>query len=79
MDYVPPIYGQKLEGPMVGAIGVKHRAGKGRVGHVFFVASFDDKYIYGLGGNQNDEVTIERFPRKDIISYSWPEGVAIPA
>ena len=79
LDYVPPIYGQKLKGPMVGAIGVKHRTGKGRIGHVFFIASFDDKYVYGLGGNQNDEVTIKRFSRKAVVSYVWPNGVPLPA
>ena len=78
LDYVPPIYGQKLIQPIVGAIGVKKRPGVGRVGHVFFVVGFDFKYVYGLGGNQDDEVSIERFPRGNILSYCWPEGVKIP-
>lgn len=68
-------YGQKLSKPIVGCIATKKRKGGG---HVFFVASFDDKYIYGLGGNQSDQVSIERFPRSVINSYCWPPGIAIP-
>ena len=68
-------YGQKLDKPVVGAIATKKRKGGG---HVFFVVSFDDKYVYGLGGNQNDQVSIARFDRKIINSYTWPIGVKIP-
>lgn len=68
-------YGQKLDKPIVGAIATKKRNGGG---HVFFVVSFDDKYVYGLGGNQNDQVSIARFDRKVINSYTWPTGVKIP-
>jgi uncharacterized protein (TIGR02594 family) len=68
-------YGHKLNKPIAGCIATKKRTGGG---HVFFVMSFDDKYVYGLGGNQNDQVSIERFPRSVIYSYTWPEGVAIP-
>jgi uncharacterized protein (TIGR02594 family) len=68
-------YGKKLDKPIVGAIATKKRNGGG---HVFFVVSFDDKYIYGLGGNQSDQVSIERFPRSVIYSYNWPADVAVP-
>lgn len=68
-------YGQSLDKPIVGAIATKKRKGGG---HVFFVVAFDDKYVYGLGGNQSDKVSIERFPRSVIFSYRWPPGVEIP-
>lgn len=68
-------YGTRLDRPIVGAIATKKRKGGG---HVFFIASFDDQYVYGLGGNQNDQVSIARFDRKVINSYSWPPGVKIP-
>jgi uncharacterized protein (TIGR02594 family) len=68
-------YGKLLNKPVVGAIATKKRVGGG---HVFFVASFDDKYVYGLGGNQNDQVSIARYARSVINSYSWPAGVDIP-
>ena len=73
LDYAK--YGQKLDKPIVGAIATKKRVGGG---HVFFIASFDDKYVYGLGGNQNDQVSIARFDRKVIYAYTWPTGVKIP-
>ena len=79
LDYA--MYGQGLAGPMVGAIGVKSRSGMSdghHLGHVFFVASFDAKYVYALGGNQGDKVCIERFPRSIKIQYRWPPGVPIP-
>ena len=69
-------FGQRLEHPIAGCIATKKRRGGG---HVFFVVAFDAKYVYGLGGNQNDQVSIERFPRKAIFSYCWPPGQAIPA
>ena len=72
LDYAK--YGQKLSGPVVGAIGTKTRNGGG---HVFFVAGFDAQFVYALGGNQNDQVCIEKIARSVIHSYSWPPGVPI--
>lgn len=68
-------YGKKLDGPVVGAIATKKRKGGG---HVFFVMGFDDQYVYGLGGNQNDQVSIARYPRSVIFSYNWPANVDVP-
>lgn len=73
LDYAK--YGKKLNEPIVGSIATKRRKGGG---HVFFVISFDDQYVYGIGGNQNDQVSVARFPRSVIHSYNWPEGVPIP-
>ena len=71
-------YGQKLEEPLVGAIATKKREGGG---HVFFVSLVSiKKYIYGLGGNQNDEVTIETVPsQSNNQRIAWPYGVPLPA
>jgi len=73
LDYAK--YGQALKKPLVGAIGVKKRTGGG---HVFFIAGFDAKTVYALGGNQNDRVCIEGIPRAQIVAFRWPMGVAIP-
>lgn len=73
LDYAK--YGQRLKAPIIGAIGTKKRLGGG---HVFFVAGFDKSFIFALGGNQNDQVCIERIPRDAVYSYSWPTGVPIP-
>ena len=72
--YTPPQYamraiswkdfGESLNKPVFGAIGIKRRRGGG---HVAFVAgqSRDGKNIYMLGGNQNDEVNITSY-RKSV-------------
>lgn len=75
LDYAR--WGQKLAGPLVGAVGYKRRQGGG--GHVFFIASFDARFVYALGGNQNDQVCISRIPRAQVAGYRWPPGVAIPS
>lgn len=74
LDYAK--YGQRLAGPAIGAIATKKRNGGG---HVFFVVGFDKSRVWGLGGNQNDRVCIEPFPRAIINSYSWPPGLPLPS
>lgn len=55
-------FGKKIAHPVYGAIGIKSRKGGG---HVAFVvgASADGKYLYMLGGNQDNEVNISRYSR----------------
>jgi hypothetical protein len=67
--------GQPLKGPALGAIATKVRDGGG---HVFFVVGWDATRVYGLGGNQSDQVSIAAFPRNVIHSYTWPPGVPLP-
>lgn len=73
LDYAR--WGQSLLSPIVGAVATKKRTGGG---HVFFVVDFDATTIWGLGGNQSDQVSIVRFPRSAIHSYAWPRGVERP-
>ncbi|EJL7832769.1 TIGR02594 family protein [Vibrio vulnificus] len=53
-------FGKKIEKPIHGAIGIKSRKGGG---HVAFVVgkSHDDKYLYMLGGNQGNKVSVTRY------------------
>lgn len=39
----------------------------GRSGHVGFYAGHDNEFVYLLGGNQGDQVTLAHFPRKNIV------------
>ena len=59
--------------PVFGAIAVKKRKGGG---HVTLVVgkSKDGKYIYGLGGNQNDEVSIHRYKASTFVDFRIPSG-----
>lgn len=73
-------WGQKLDKPLLGCVGVKQRAG-GQTwqGHVGFVVGANARQIYLLGGNQGDAVSIAAFDRADFTAFRWPAGVAIPA
>lgn len=69
-------YGQKLNGPAVGAIASKKRSGGG---HVFFVVGRTSKgTLVGVGGNQSDMVNEVEYDPSEIVAYTWPEGVALP-
>lgn len=66
-------FGKKISDPVFGAIGVKSRRGGG---HVAFVVgkSIDGKSLYMLGGNQDDEVNISRYPRDIWNSFVVPDS-----
>lgn len=55
----------------VGAIAVRRREGSD-VGHVFFVDSFDDKFVYAIGGNQGDAVSKAKYTIASIEAFRWP-------
>jgi uncharacterized protein (TIGR02594 family) len=71
-------YGTPLGTPRRGAIAVLRRTGNGALGHVGFVERWDEEHIYLLGGNQQDQVTVQAFPRMQVITYRWPPGEAVP-
>jgi uncharacterized protein (TIGR02594 family) len=73
LDYAK--WGQHLDRPYVGAIGTKKRTGGG---HVFFVIGYDSNYVWALGGNQGDSVSIEKIHRTQVFSYSWPPLEPVP-
>lgn len=54
---------EKLDGPELYSIGVMKRGNSSWQGHVGFVADFNDKYVWLLGGNQGNAVSIARYPR----------------
>lgn len=66
-------FGQKLERPVYGAIGIKSRKGGGHV--AFIVGSNEDgtKY-YMLGGNQGDKVQISEYPADVWTTFVFPPG-----
>lgn len=69
-------YGQKLAGPVVGAIGVMNRVGGGHVG---IVVGSGNGLVTMLGGNQGDAVKIASFARSGFIAFRWPPGVPVPS
>lgn len=63
--------GVKLEAPCYGCIGVKSRKGGGHVTFIIGRNSITGK-LYGLGGNQNDQVNIAQFDEDDFVAFIWP-------
>lgn len=69
-------WGQGLDRPLYGCLGVKKRKPSG--GHVGFVVGASKTQIMLLGGNTGDAVAIAAFPRSDFVAFRWPGEVAIP-
>jgi len=66
-------FGKSSVVPVYGSIAVKSRKGGG---HVCFVIgqSNDGKYLFCLGGNQNDEVNIRKYPKNVFLDFRIPEN-----
>lgn len=64
-------FGRKIDHPVYGAIGIKSRKGGG---HVAFIVgqSEDGEHYYMLGGNQDDQVKISRYPRSVWTTFVVP-------
>ena len=63
-------WGEKVKEPEVGDIVVFERGDEGWQGHVSFYigTSQDGKYYYVLGGNQSDQVNVEAYPVRKVLS-----------
>ena len=61
---------------MVGAItGISSSRGPAS-GHVFFYAGENGLMFAGLGGNQNDAVSVDFFQKAKLVGHYWPKGWA---
>ncbi len=59
----------------LGAIVVLNRPGAGtRFGHVAFAIAAAERSVKLLGGNQNDAVSEDWFPKTRIVAVRWPAG-----
>ena len=66
--------GSALKAPVWGCIGVKTRQGGGHVG---FVVAANKEFVWLLGGNQGDKVSVARFPRSAFTAFRLPTGVDV--
>lgn len=62
-------WGKELSEPEVGCIGIKKRGRSSWKGHVGFVYEIGPIWIVLLGGNQNNKVCLERYPRKEFLGF----------
>jgi uncharacterized protein (TIGR02594 family) len=65
---------RRLSQPALGCIAVKSSNRGPASGHVGFYVGEDGLFVYLLGGNQNDEVNISAFRKKEFIGFYWPKG-----
>ena len=62
--------GTEIETPERGCIVVLWRGSLSSwKGHVGLYINSDDRYIYILGGNQDNSVCIKRYPKERLLSY----------
>ncbi|MET3601059.1 TIGR02594 family protein [Martelella mangrovi] len=77
-------WGIKLDGPALGAIAVKGRAGSATFGHVTNVAGrTTDGRLACLGANQNDRIQISPYPVSafsgaEDCGFFWPKDYPLP-
>lgn len=63
-------YGAVTKKPELGDLCVFWRVTKeSGLGHVGFYVSETQKYIYVLGGNQSDQVNIQKYSKANLLSY----------
>lgn len=80
MRYLPTLlardytkYGPDVKKPEVGRIAVFWRGSPSSwKGHVGFITKFDDESLWILGGNQGNEVSVEKFSRSKLLAIVEP-------
>lgn len=71
-------WGIPLDEPVLGCIAVLDRPPDPDAGHVCIFKRKVGDQIEVLGANQNDSVSVTRFPADRVINYRWPSGVPMP-
>lgn len=66
----------RLAEPMVGCITVISSSRGPASGHVFFYTGENGLFLQGLGGNQDDQVSIAMFPKAKLVGHFWPKAAA---
>jgi peptidoglycan hydrolase-like protein with peptidoglycan-binding domain len=65
-------WGTPLAEPRIGCTAVFRRGKEAWQGHIGIVVGWTATTIRLLSGNQSDAVTIEDFPRSDLLGLRWP-------
>lgn len=68
----------RLEAPVVGCITVISSSRGPTSGHVFFYTAENGLFLQGLGGNQNDQVSVAMFPKGKLVGHFWPKAAPKP-
>jgi uncharacterized protein (TIGR02594 family) len=70
-------WGQLLHKPVLGCIVVLVRPGGHHV--FFYLGERSDGLIYGIGGNQSNQVSYAWFDPQRVVVFRWPTALPIPA
>lgn len=65
---------ERLEAPQVGCITVLSSNRGPASGHVFFYTGENGLFLQGLGGNQNDQVSLAMVAKARLVAHLWPRG-----
>lgn len=66
-------WGLKLERPHLGCLVISERGNEAWMGHINFFVSQANGFVYGLGGNQSNEVNIMKIPEHKVLCYRTPK------
>jgi uncharacterized protein (TIGR02594 family) len=71
-------WGVEIDDPRPGCIVVMWRGPRddGFSGHIGFFIREEGDYIWMLGGNQGDAVSVAKFRKSKILEYRWPRSIA---
>ena len=64
-------WGYNITQPVVGAITVFDRGKHSWQGHVGFFLDQSDNYVYIIGGNQSNRVSIRPYNKNKLVGYRW--------
>ena len=66
-------WGYMISTPAFGCVAVLSRGNpKGWQGHVAFYVGQTKDHVLLLGGNQGDQVSIQKYPKSRVLGYRWP-------
>jgi uncharacterized protein (TIGR02594 family) len=65
-------WGIPIATPVYGCIVIFSRPPNPAHGHVAFYVEDDDPYVWVLGGNQSDSVSVAKYRKRRILGYRWP-------
>ena len=68
-------WGYELKEPVPGCIVVLASGNSSWQAHVGFFVKDNDDFIWVLGGNQKDKVSVEKFSKKKLLAYRSPINI----
>lgn len=66
-------FGVSIGAPVLGCVVILKRGIDVTKGHVALFIFDHEDFFFGLGGNQNNEVCIQRFKKEDVLGYRMPD------